>query len=188
MEIILLRHGKPKPISFNRIKAFSFINWIESYNLSGLCPTSIPTQKALSAANKCNAIICSELPRSKESAKALKIKNITLFYSQFNEAGLPGANWRSLKLYPTTWAVIFRVLWLFGYSNNSESYKEAKIRAGKSAKKLIELAKEHKTVLFVGHGIYNKLLAKQLKSLGWSGPSNPGSAHWSFGIYENNKI
>jgi len=188
MEIILLRHGKPNNPSLNKIKAFSFKSWIESYNYSGLCSTSIPSKTALSIANKCNAIVCSELTRSIESAEALKIKNITLSHSQFNEAGLPSANWRGLKLSPNAWAVIFRILWLFGYSNNSESYKESKLRAENSAKKLIELAKEHKSVLFVGHGIYNKLLAKQLKSLGWSGPSNPGTKHWSFGVYENKKI
>ncbi len=188
MEIILLRHGKPNIPPLKKIKAFSFKNWIELYNSSGICPTSTPNKNALSIAQKCNAIICSELPRSKESAKALKAKNITLSHHQFNEAGLPSSNWRGLKLSPYTWAVIFRILWLFGYSNNSESFKETKIRAENSAKKLIELAKEHKSILFVGHGIYNKLLAKQLISLGWSGPSNPGSKHWSFGIYKKNKI
>ena len=185
MEIILLRHGKPNIPQLKKIKALSFKKWVESYNSSGICPTSIPNQNTLSIAQKCNAVVCSELLRSKESAKALKAKNITLSHHQFNEAGLPSANWSSLKLSPSYWAVIFRIMWFFGYSNNSESYKEAKIRAEISAQKLIELAKEHKSVLFVGHGIYNKLLSKQLRLLGWSGPSNPGSKHWSFGIYEN---
>ena len=185
MEIILIRHGKPNMPSLNKIKAFSFKDWIDSYNSSGLNQGSKPTENALSIANKCNAVVCSDLLRSKKSAEALKIKNITFAHSKFNEAGLPSANWSGLKLSPTTWAVIFRILWLFGYSNNSESYKEAKLRAKDSAQILIELAKEHKSVLFVGHGIYNKLLSKQLKLLGWSGPSNPGSKHWSFGIYEN---
>ena len=97
MEIILLRHGKPNIPSLNMIKAFSFINWIESYNSSGLCSTSKPSKNALSVANKCNAVICSDLPRSIESAEALKTKSITLSHSQFNEAGLPSANWRGLK-------------------------------------------------------------------------------------------
>ena len=186
MEIILLRHGKPIIPSMQKIKATSFINWITSYNDSGLCSTSKPSINALTRASKCNAFVCSHLLRSKQSAEALNIKKITLSESQFNEAGLPSANWGILKLSPNTWAAIFRILWLFGYANNSESYKEAKIRASYSAQKLMGLAKEHESVLFVGHGIFNRLLAKELKSLGWSGPSNPGSKHWSFGIYEKN--
>ncbi|MFK5914190.1 MAG: histidine phosphatase family protein [Woeseiaceae bacterium] len=184
MEIILLRHGKPILPSLKKINAFSFLNWIESYSSSSLCSTSLPSKKALSAANKCNAIVCSELLRSIESAKLLNVKNITLTHSCFNEAGLPNASWRGLKLSPNVWAIIFRILWLFGYSKNSESFKEAKLRAKVSAKKLIELAEEHKNVLFVGHGIFNKLLARQLISLGWSGSRNPSSQHWGFGVYE----
>lgn len=185
MEIILLRHGKPNIPSLNKIKAFAFKDWIDSYNAAGLNQQSIPTEKALIIANKCKVVVCSELPRSKESAAALKIKKITLSHSQFNEAGLPSANWNSLKLSPAIWAIIFRILWLFGYSNNSESYKEANTRAKKSAQKLIALAQEHERVLFIGHGIYNKLLSKQLRLLGWSGPANPGTKHWSFGTYKN---
>ncbi len=185
MEIILLRHGKPIIPSLKKIKASSFMQWIESYNSSELRPTSKPNQTTLTRVNKCNSVVCSQLIRSKQSAEALNIKNITLSGSQFNEAGLPSANWGILKLSPNTWAAIFRILWLFGYSKNSESYKEAKLRASVSANKLIELSKEHKSVLFVGHGIYNRLLAKELKSLGWYGPGNPGSKYWSFGVYQN---
>lgn len=114
----------------------------------------------------------------------MNIKDITLSHSHFNEAGLPNAHWRTIKLSPMIWAVIFRILWLFGYANNSESFKDAKIRAKASAQKLIYLAEEHKSVLFVGHGIYNKLLAKELKSIGWTGPRNPGSKHWHYGVYK----
>ena len=184
MEIILLRHGKPNIPSLHKISACSFADWIDSYNASGLCPTSVPPKNTLSIARECNAVICSDLIRSKESAEALNTKNILLADLQFNEAGLPSASWTALKLSPSAWAVIFRVMWLFGYSNNSESYKEAKSRAEISALKLIELAKDHKIVLFVGHGVYNNLLSKQLKLLGWHGPSNPGTKHWSFGVYK----
>ena len=185
MEIILLRHGKPIMPSLEKIKAFSFRQWVETYDSSELCLSSKPNKTTTTRAKKCGSVVCSDLMRSIQSAEALNIKNITLSESQFNEAGLPSANWGILKLSPKTWAVIFRTLWLFGYSNNSESYKEAKIRASDSANKLIDLAKEHGSVLFVGHGIYNRLLAKKLKSLGWSGPSNPGTKHWSFGVYKN---
>lgn len=184
MEITLLRHGKPIIPPTHKITSFLFKRWIESYNLSGLCPTSKPTQTALTLASKCNVVVCSQLPRSIQSAEALNINDIALSHLQFNEAGLPNADWRTLKLSPMTWVVIFRVLWFFGYSNNSESYQDAKIRAKNSALKLIALAKKHENILFVGHGIFNKLIAKELKSLGWSGPYNPGSKHWSFGVYK----
>jgi len=187
MEIILLRHGKPKIPSLRKISASEFLQWVQAYNLSSLCTSSIPTDAALSIANKCNAVVCSSLPRSISSAEALGVNNITLQSSQFDEAGIPVANWATLKMSPKFWAVAFRILWLLGYSTNSESLKESKLRASISAKLLIDLADRYGSVLFVGHGVYNRLLANELKSLGWAGPKNPGSKHWSFGVYGGKK-
>jgi len=183
MEIILIRHGKPNISTSKSTSAIEFGHWIDSYNASGLCSSSIPSEKAIAVAQKCNAVVCSELQRSIESSKALGIKNIEITSSIFNEAGLPVSNWQYPKMSPKLWAALFRVLWIFGYSKNSESFKEAKVRASEAAGLLIDLANTHGRVLFVGHGVYNRLLANELKALGWAGPKNPGSKHWSFGIY-----
>ena len=183
MEIILLRHGQPVLPPLHKISASEFYEWVNMYNLSGLDASSKPAIETVNIAKKCNAIVCSQLPRSIESAKALTINNITFCHALFNEASLPVASWVFLKLSPKAWAVIFRIFWFFGYSYNSESYKDTKSRAAEAANILVDLAEKHECVLYVGHGIYNRLLANELKAKGWSGPSNPGSRHWSFGIY-----
>ncbi|HEY9052529.1 MAG TPA: histidine phosphatase family protein [Gammaproteobacteria bacterium] len=184
MEIILLRHGKPVIPPLSKLSAYAFNNWVSLYNASGLCPSSIATNEAIDQALKCNAIVCSELPRSIQSAIALNIKDITLTHALFNEAGLPIANWNYPKLSPKTWAVIFRIFWILGYSRNSESFKEAKSRATQATNMLKELAIQHNRVLFVGHGVFNRLIANKLKAAGWTGPRNPGSKHWSFSVYK----
>lgn len=184
MKIIMLRHGKPVTPSMGKLSAAEFFGWVREYNAAGLCPTSIPTSQAKESASECNAIVCSALPRSIESAKALKDEGIVLSDSIFNEAGLPIANWQVMKLSPKTWAVAFRVLWLLGYSTNSESFKEAKYRASEAVEKLTDIAREHESVLFVGHGVYNRILSNELRRHGWLGPKNPGSNHWAFGVYE----
>jgi len=188
MEIILLRHGKPEIPSLKKINAAGFSQWVEQYNRAPLCSSSIPTNDVISMAKVCNAVVCSELPRSIDSALALGVEKINLKSSQFNEAGMPVANWSFLKISPKLWAAFFRILWLFGYSEKSESIKDAKSRASKSAKLLIDLANKHDRVLFVGHGVYNRLLVKELKSLGWSGPKSPGSKYWSYAVYGGIKI
>jgi hypothetical protein len=38
--------------------------------------------------------------------------------------------------------------------------------------------------MFVGHGVYNRILANELRKAGWEGPKNPGSKHWSYGVYK----
>lgn len=187
MEITLLRHGKPIIPSLNKLSASSFDEWVREYDLSGLCSSSKPTMKAFGCAKKCNVIVCSDLPRSIESAKALNSGDVFLSNAIFNEAGLPVAKWHTLKLSPKVWAVTFRVLWLLGYSRNSESFKEAKERAIEAVEKLTEIAYEYDSVLFVGHGVYNRILANELRRSGWSGPKNPGSKYWSMGVYECKK-
>lgn len=187
MVITLLRHGKPVIPSLNKMSASEFGNWIQEYNASGLCPSSKPSIEASSCAEECHAVVCSDLPRSIESAKALKAGNIVLSSSIFNEAGLPFANWSTLKLSPRIWAIIFRILWLLGYSKNSESFKESKIRAKEAVKNLIEIAKDSENVLFVGHGVYNRILANELRKSGWSGSNSTGSKYWSLGTYKLRK-
>lgn len=184
MEITLLRHGEPVIPPLTRITARSFQRWVELYNFADLSESSIPSDETIFHASKCNAVVCSELPRSIQSAKALKIENITLSSALFNEAGLPISNWQVIKLSPKTWAVIFRILWLLGYSRNSESYKEAKVRARKSVRILDELAVKYNSVLFVGHGVYNRLLSKYLIAEGWTWEKKTSSKHWEFNVYK----
>lgn len=184
MKIVILRHGKPIIPLLRKISASVFAEWVHEYDAAGLCPTSQPTKQARKCADECNVVVCSALPRSIESAKTLNNKSIVLSDSIFNEAGLPVANWQAMKLSPNIWAVVFRILWFFGYSRNSESFKEAKSRASEAVRKLSEIAREHESVLFVGHGVYNRFLAKELRRNGWIGPKNPGTSHWAFGVYE----
>lgn len=146
--------------------------------------SSRPTREAANCASECNVIVCSNLPRSIESGSVLNAEKVILSDSIFNEAGMPSANWHRLKLSPKLWAVFFRMLWLLGYSKNSESFKEAKTRAVEAVKILTELAGEYEKVLFVGHGVYNRMLANELRNNGWEGSKNPGLKHWSYGVYE----
>ena len=186
MRITLLRHGEPTISTLRKVTSAEFLGWVEEYNNSGLCQSSKPPVQVLDHAQKCTAIVCSDLPRSIESAKALGVENITLSDTIFNEAGMPASNRRILKLSPNAWMIIYRVFWLLGYSNNSESFKEAKMRAISAIEKLTEIANNYENVLFVGHGFYNRILANELRKSGWLGPKNPGSKYWSMSIYEYN--
>ncbi len=188
MRITLLRHGKPVIPSLKKLSASAFYSWVLEYNASGLCASSKPATQTFNYAKECNVIVCSNLPRSIESAKALSSTEAFLSDAVFNEADLPVANWHLLKLSPGVWAVIFRVLWLLGYSRNVESFAQAKVRAIAAVKTLTEIANEYESVLLVGHGVYNRLLANELRRSGWSGPKNPGSVYWSHGTYQCEKV
>lgn len=100
----------------------------------------------------------------------------------FCEAQLPHGDWRLPRLSPFTWAFIFRVLWLCGYSRNVESAGAARLRASTAAQRLQSLAGEG-PVLLLGHGVMNRMIAKQLLADGWTRQQRNGSQYWSAAVY-----
>ncbi len=183
MQIVLLRHGKPNVPVYGKLRANKIHHWISSYNSAGLAPNVAPSSNAIEIASRCNIVACSDLPRSIESAQALGIKEINIMEPVFREMGLPYVSFPFLKLSPNIWVVVFRVLWFLGCSSNSESIREAKIRAANGANRLKDMAINYGSVLLVGHGFVNRFIAKELLSNGWKGPRNPGNNYWEFGVY-----
>lgn len=192
MKIVLLRHGEPEIDLSNMLKMKCSANelkpLIRAYTDSGLNKQKEPPSEAVCVSKSCRSVVCSDLPRSIESAKALALPKIDLVDSVFRESDLPHANWRYPKLTLLTWLLFFRALWFLGYSNNGEPISTAKQRAQIAFVKLKQMADEHGSVMLIGHGIVNRLVAKKLRSNGWQGPKNPGNNYWEFGVYEYNTI
>lgn len=183
MEIILLRHGKPDIPSLERLSPARFNDWVERYNRAGLCSSSKPPSKVLALAEQAGAIACSTLPRSIESARAINPDLIRLTDAVFNEAELPRPDLKFPHLSPKVWAVTLRIMWILGYARNTESLADARQRATVASHQLIELAKSSSPVLYVGHGVFNRLIAESLISQNWQGPAKPGHDHWSYSRY-----
>lgn len=186
MQIVILRHGKPKIETRGKVTALGFGQWVDAYNKTGIDNTHVPSPNALATAKSCSAVVCSNLPRSIESAEALGIGNITVQDALFRECEMPYADWNYPKLPVLAWSFVFRILQVLGYSSNAESFKEARERAYFCALRLSELAKKHESVLFVGHGSLNWLISKKLLRMGWVGPKNAGRGYWNYGVYRYN--
>lgn len=178
MKIILMRHGKPNIDNSLRLNALEFGAWVERYNDAGLDADDLPPLEAVEQAGLSAFIVCSDLPRSLESARALGVKRIDLSSSSFREFDMPSSAWRFPVLPLSVWLLFFRLAWMFGYSPRVESFKAAKVRAHDCAKQLVSLASTYDTILFVGHGSLNWLLVKYLKRLGWQLAKKPKGRYW----------
>lgn len=183
MEIVLIRHGKPKIDTSGKVGASDFGKWVVEYDRAGIGTEHKPTTEAIERAERCSFIVCSTLPRSIESAKALDIEDLDIISPLFRECEMPYANWKYPKLSIMSWSVLFRILQLAGYSSNAESYKSIKKRTEKCASQLSALSKEHDSVLYVGHGTIIWFIHKQLIRMGWLGPHKAVKKHWEFGVY-----
>lgn len=181
MKIILMRHGKPLLTQTGWIAPVEMERWIEHYNLSEVETDGIPSN-SLKLANSAACIVASTASRALSSVQALGYTT-SVADAVFCEAQLPFALWRFPHLPPFVWAAFFRLLWFFGYARSSDSIQITKTRAKAAAQKLISLSEEG-SVLLVGHGIMNRLIAKELIALGWAGITKHESNYWSASVYE----
>jgi broad specificity phosphatase PhoE len=179
-KIILMRHGRPVLNQSGRITPAEMEGWIEHYNLAEVEADGAPND-GLSWLDSTTCIVASTAPRALSSVQALGYAP-SVIDAVFCEAQLPFAVWRFPRLSPVVWAAFFRLFWFFGYSRGSESIQVAKVRARIAALKLIALAGQG-PVLLVGHGIMNRLIAKELIALGWAGPAKHRNSYWSASVY-----
>lgn len=180
MEISLIRHGKSLWTENNPVSCTEFKSWVQKYNRSGVYQENAYPPETLKKISAANVVFTSDLKRSIESARYLKPDIETISDPLFREIELPipFKNLMGIKLNPNIWAVLLRCLWFIGYSNGCESLNDAKARAKRASKCLVEYAKKHDVVVLVGHGFFNMLIAKELHKLGWIGKRTTSSQHW----------
>jgi broad specificity phosphatase PhoE len=182
MEIILMRHGKPAFTGSAKVTSRQMCNWIAEYDLSDT-GEDIPPDSSKSLAFSASRTISSPLLRALSSLKALGLEP-DVIDEVFREAGLPVFNLPGFRLSPTLWAAIFRVMWLCGLSRNVERMGKAKQRAAQAANSLVGLAKaSDDPVLLMGHGMMNRLIARELRALGFKESRCQSNGYWNASIY-----
>lgn len=183
MKIILVRHGKPKIDMKGSVSASDFGTWISEYNATGIDVAYPPPTIAIEKAESCAITVCSDLPRSLESAKLLSQDAQELISPLFRECEMPYCDWNYPKLPKSAWSVMFRLLQRLGYSPNAESYQDMNERSKACALQLADLAQRHGSILLIGHGVLNWLIHRHLLEMGWSGPSKSAKDHWGITEY-----
>lgn len=178
-----MRHGKPTYTGSPKVTCDEMADWIAQYNLSDTGDDMPPGSSKLMA-SKASLIISSTLPRALSSLRAIGCEP-DIIDNVFREADLPLIRIHGVKLPPTYWIVFFRIMWLCGISNRVESLRMTKKRAFKAANILITHAeKSNGTVLLMGHGVMNRLIARELISLGCIKDCCQGRGHWNVSIYK----
>jgi broad specificity phosphatase PhoE len=169
MQITLVRHGKPDHDAKTWCTPRDMKTYVERYNKADVMPCEIGGELARSSANA-KVIITSSLSRCIQSAACLPGVQACGNDKVFAEAHLPYLELDWPRLPPKVWRILFRAGWFLGLSANTESISSSNARAKKAASKLIELAESKGTVLLMGHGIMNILIAWHLRRRGWHGP------------------
>lgn len=188
MKIILMRHGRPE-LDLDRLRSEKMVpitvgQIVKDYERSGLSDGSTPPSDALNISGACNRAYCSDLPRAVESISRLGLDEKVLIDELFRESSLPYLKWSKPKLTFFTWCIIFRIMWLFGFAKNGEAIADAKKRGRQCVDKLCQDATSNDTVLFLGHGIMNRLISSELKKQGWNKLAGSTEQYWSYVIWQ----
>lgn len=165
MEIILIRHGKPRSASASKVNAKDYRDWITAYDNSDVADDSRPG--TIAAELKEHYLISSDLKRAIHSCQIYTERLPDVISPLYREMDIP---WYKLPLIlkPMTWVYLCRGLWMLGLSGPFESYKQAKLRSEAATGELVNIAQHHGTLVLFGHGFSNLHIRKQLVARGWT--------------------
>lgn len=176
MKIILMRHGQPSLDVGHPLVPIKIQRWIEVYERAVVKQDCAVPSSSQALATRADFIVTSRSPRAISSVRLLGYEP-SLVDDAFREVSLPSIP-RLPPLPPFLWAIFFRLLWCFGYSHRLASLRCTRVRARTAARRLIRLAKKG-PILLVGHGIMNRLIARELVSLGWFTGEKETNRYWS---------
>ncbi|WP_273849919.1 phosphoglycerate mutase family protein [Guptibacillus spartinae] len=182
MKIKLIRHGKSACDFSKRLTSQNYREWVRKYGEEGICDLA-PADVQL-ALSESTLVLTSDLKRAIDSAKTADTIQSDPLY---RELDLPHFHVNFLKLTPRIWTVLYRSLWLIGFSKQAETRKQAKKRAAVAAEQLENHAITYGTVALVGHGFFNRYLGRSLKKRGWEMDGNKGSANWTIHTYDKKR-
>jgi broad specificity phosphatase PhoE len=184
--IHLVRHGKPDFWATQDLK-----NWVtgqelsvlwQEYTESGILPDSFPSADLMEYSRSIHFACSSDLKRAIESACKLSFNGSLHSDPLFREAEMPHGFAPALKLPLWTWSAIARIVWLFGFSHNCESFTAFRRRSHEAAERLIGQAGQHNEVMLVAHGWLNGTIFYHLKRKGWQANGSFQRQHWGWNV------
>ena len=179
-KIILVRHGKPSFYNMAPVYGRDFGQLVYEYEVAGIDADSKPPESLTSIISTIGSAFSSGLKRSIRSAEILGLNGRLNINPVFKEADVPYGFLNGLKLRPSTWTIISRLLWFSGYSKNSETFRQAIQRSKKGAHILNQSALEKGSVMLAGHVFMNFLINIELLKLGWKSKLKFKYSYWDW--------
>ena len=183
MLIALARHGRPISPTTTPISGRELGEWVRRYNELGVVRSVAPPASLRQLAAQSACVLASDMRRSVESAAWLVPPREVRIDAGLREAGLPETIELPIRMSPRAWVAIARALWWLNLCAAPETIGAARRRAVKMTDRLCVLAGEHEAVLVIGHGIFNRFIARELLKRGWRGPRLFRLDHWEAARY-----
>ncbi len=155
--IYLLRHFKVQDKTTKKLNSQEFNRWVDDYDIYNLQYADINLPKI-------DRVFVSSQNRAIKTAQYLK-QDFTTLYELVEVEAKPFIS-TNLKFSKSFWLIVGRLLWYFNLSK-SEKREDTTQRA----KKIVEMLEndDSQNILIISHGLFLKILQKELKSSGYSG-------------------
>lgn len=182
--LIIARHGKPALSRSLRLNWRGFVDWWQQYDDGGLAEGQAAPPPVAKLAREADLVIASSLRRARETAELAHGEDVDELTDLLVEAPLPPPRIPLWKFSPSTWGVLARIVWYYGYAGGEESHAESRERASEAAAYLSNKAKGGKTIFAAAHGWFNRMMRPELLARGWTCVEDRGDKHWSYRVYE----
>ncbi len=185
--IVLARHGRPDlPADLERaISGRDIGSWYRRYNDLGLVDGVDAPAHLREAAAAAGCVVASDVRRALESAARLGATERVRVEPTLREVGFPESLAVPVRLSPGVWVLIARATQMLRWCEGDEPVPATRARAAIAAETLSQLADDHRTLVVVGHGWFNRFVARELRRRGWRGPRWPPTGYWSTATYEH---
>lgn len=185
LRLLLIRHGRSAHIHRGGLlDRRGFEAWRAAYDAAGIAETDAPPPRLVEEVGRASEIVSSDLPRAFASASLLARGRPVTISPLFHEAPLPIPGWMPSPAPLTLWDAAVHLRWALAIARRRDEDAGALDRARDAAawcRAACERATdEGGTVAVVTHGVFRRLLARQLVAEGWGfEPGRRGYGHWS---------
>ncbi len=184
-QIVLARHGRPDlPADLGRaISGREIGRWYRGYDASGIVDAVEPPACLRAAAAAAGCVVASDSRRALETAARLGVTDKVRVEPALREVGFPESLALPVRLSPVAWVLIARAMQMLRCCECDEAVPATRARAAIAVETLSQLADDHGTLVVVGHGWFNRFVARELRRRGWHGPRWPPTRYWSAATY-----
>ena len=180
MRVILVRHGPSAQLHRSgSMDRSAVLEWRDAYDAAGIRAISQPPPALIQTAADATHIVASDMPRAIASAQRLAPHREIRVSPLFRETHLPVPRWPT-RLPLSVWEILIHAAWNYRILRGIDATPADRAQAAQAAEWLSSIIADGSTALLVTHGVFRRLLAQQLLSLGWrSSARRGGYDHWS---------
>lgn len=182
--LVLVRHGpSAHRHDGGMVSRDGMMRWRETYDRSGIRAGRPPTWLT-HLAGQAKHVVASDLPRAVMTAEALVPARTVITSELLRESPLAIPRWPT-RLPVPVWDGLVHVCWSCRILRGTDVSSAEQARAAAAADWLSTLvAHDRSTAVVVTHGVFRRLLTKQLVARRWSGQERrAGYAPWSAWTY-----